>query len=262
MPCHKARELIHQLLDGTLADHSGLDTHLAECETCREELARLERLACVLRAFVNPPADEAPLERVTSRILSAVEVDPTRRVAPPVAWLQPAAAALLLVGFALGLAAGRTAWARERVVTRVVAQPKVIRETVRKEVPVPVAKERVVIRRVPVTRTKVVYVNRPAPPPVELQVGAAYGFGRPAQGLRLTEGGPPVKLDEVIIRLDAMPLPNSPPVVSQELHGASAVDGEPAAHDGSPPRQGLQFEPPKWPGTPGARFAALGVARP
>ena len=72
MNCRRARHLIHEFLDGALADRAALDAHLAACERCRAELTRLQALERTLRHAVCEPVEEAALERATAGILREV----------------------------------------------------------------------------------------------------------------------------------------------------------------------------------------------
>jgi len=76
-------------------------------------------------------------------------------------WLRvAAAAALLLIGFGLGLATGRGLWPRQVTVTEIVRVPEVREKIVKVEVPVVV--DRPVVKHVPVVKQRTVY--RPRPP--------------------------------------------------------------------------------------------------
>ncbi len=167
MNCRTARKQIHAQLDGTLADPAPLQSHLDGCAVCRRMMDELQRLSVAAAGCANPGGEEARLERLTGKVLAAVET-PSRCGAPARAlWVPVAGLAGMLLAFALGynlaprpIATTQTApppqvIVRERVVTR----------------EVPVYKDRVVTRdrvltkivRVPRVRTKVVYRDVPAP---------------------------------------------------------------------------------------------------
>lgn len=94
---HLTEEQLHAAAEATLApgDRSAVDHHLAACESCRADVARIEALlasADALPRSVEPPEDLWPAIR--SRVAGGLVV-PMARPRREVAWL--AAAALLLV---------------------------------------------------------------------------------------------------------------------------------------------------------------------
>ncbi|MBM3475738.1 MAG: zf-HC2 domain-containing protein [Armatimonadetes bacterium] len=232
MDCRAARDEMHRLLDHGLRDRAPLDAHLADCEACRRRLASLRRLDESLRGLVSAPPDDAALDRAAAAALRRVEAErvrvPPRRLA-----LVPAVFAGLVLAFAFGVLVGRAVWPRERVVTRVVE----------KRVPVKV------IREVPVVRTRVVYRDRVVRVPQRSVV-----HPEPASA---GEPRAPVKLAEIVVRLDARTGEAPSTVVSRELADARTVDD--AAPDPRP------AQPERAPGsdatgaTPaaGLRFAAV-----
>lgn len=94
---HLTEEQLHAAAEATLApgDRAAVDHHLAACESCRADVARIEALlasADALPRSVEPPEDLWPAIR--SRVAGGLVV-PMARPRREVAWL--AAAALLLV---------------------------------------------------------------------------------------------------------------------------------------------------------------------
>jgi len=160
--CREARNLMDEVLDGILTHQARLESHLTECDRCREQWVVLRRTEGTLAECVGRPVEESALERLTETVLAEVGVRQTE--APAVAgrrrWVAFAMAAGLLLAFAAGLGAGRTVWPRAVTLTKVVTQHEVVERSV--EVPVPVVTTQVVIKRVPVVTTRVVYRDRPA----------------------------------------------------------------------------------------------------
>lgn len=206
MNCRRARRLMHELLDGSPTGREALDTHLAACEPCRAEMARLRDAHDAVAATVACPTGEPDFEREMAGIWQAIDARSRRADGPRRLWPIPACAAAAMLLFCLGLWAGRTAWPREVTVTRIVAEPQIVEKTVEVPVEVTVVKERVVIKRVPVVKTRVVFRDRAAPtaprPPAV-----------PAE---------PVKAEEVVVRLDATPSPATS-LVSHEIHSVTDV---------------------------------------
>lgn len=190
MKCRRARKLIHELLDGALADRAQLDRHLDECAACRAELRALEPVESAVRGVVETEVPEEALERITAGVLPALATPQPQTTRAAHRWVVALAAAALAMFF-LGLGAGRWAWRRERVVREVVRVPEV-REVVKEvevRVPVPVVEERVVVKRVPVYKTRVL--------PAEDALAHSYGAGAKPPA--------PVKLDPVVVHLGATP---------------------------------------------------------
>lgn len=203
MNCRRARKLMHELLDGSLADREALDRHLTQCDACRMQMARLRDVEAVVIDTVAHSTGEPDLGREMAGIWQAIDARSQRAEPPRRLWLIPACAAAAALLFCLGLWTGRAAWPREVTVTRVVTEPKVVERTVE----VPVVRERVVIKRVPVVKTRVVYRDRavpvaPRPPDVVPE---------------------PVKAEEVVVRLDAVPS-SAASLVSHEIHSVTAVE--------------------------------------
>jgi hypothetical protein len=155
MKCTDARPLIHELLDGELADRTAgeLNAHCAKCEQCAALLAELEGLQSTMTALeAELPAD------TEQRIAATVREELAPRPGGRLSWAFAGglAAATLL----LGLAMGREAFPREVVITEQVVKevPRVERVVVTETVEVPVVQERFI------TETVVRYVSRPAPP--------------------------------------------------------------------------------------------------
>ncbi len=208
MNCRNARKLMHEILDGTFTHQARLEAHLTECERCRAQWAMLSRTQDALIQCVGRPVEDSALERLTSSVLAEVG---TRETGPPVVpaprrWVAVAIAAGLLLAFATGLGAGRTIWPREMAVTRVVTEREVVERQVRIEVPVP--RERVVVKRVPVLKTNVVYRDRPT-----REAGAAEEGVVPAPGETLA-ASPPPKVELVAVN----------PVLRREIRPAAVVD--------------------------------------
>lgn len=203
MNCRRARKLMHELLDGSLTDREALDTHLAECEPCRAAMLRLRDAHDAVAATVACPTGEPDFEREMAGIWQAIDARSRRAERARRLWPMPACAAAAILLFCLGLWTGRAAWPREVTVTRTETEPKIVERTVE----VPVVKDRVVIKRVPIVRTRVVYRDRvvpaaPRPPDVVPE---------------------PVKAEEVVVRLDAMPS-SAASLVSHEIHSVTAVE--------------------------------------
>lgn len=163
MNCRNARKLMHEILDGVPADQAQLEEHLGGCEQCRAHWGMLSRTQDALIQCVGRPVENSALERLTASVLTEVGgLDSGRPVVPaPRRWVAFAVAAGLLLAFGAGLGAGRTIWPRALTVTKFVTEREVVKEPVRVEVRVP--EERVVVRHVPVVRTRIVYRDRPTP---------------------------------------------------------------------------------------------------
>lgn len=115
MRCHTARKLLSRRLDAPLADAAAarLDLHLARCEGCAAEGARLQRTWRRLGAL--PAARTAPDDFVA--VLRAVEARRGGRLGwlaalfpAPRAIAAAAVAASVLVGTGAGVALGRAAF--------------------------------------------------------------------------------------------------------------------------------------------------------
>jgi len=154
MRCDQARQLLHELLDG---DPSGRDPgplreHVEHCAACAALLAALEALPQRMAALEAEPSAETE-QRIAAGVRAALR---PRAVGRP-SWAL--AGAMATVALAIGLYAGRAAFPRELVRTAPpVVQRVVERVPTTKLVPVPVVRERVVIR--PVVR----YAWRREPP--------------------------------------------------------------------------------------------------
>lgn len=224
MNCGQARKLMHQLLDGTLADRGSLDRHLQQCDGCRVELARLRQTQDAVGETVRCQVDESELARMTAGVMAAVRV-PDLASRPPAGGLRWAFAGVLgaFVAFALGVGTGRAVWPQRVVQTEVVTRTEAVERIV--EVEVPVVREVVVEKRVPIVRTRIVYRDR---------AGPGRGGDVPAG---------PVKADEVVFRVDAEPTA-APAVVSREIHPVTVV--EPEAPDAAPaePERGAREAAP------------------
>ncbi|MFQ6130449.1 MAG: anti-sigma factor family protein [Armatimonadota bacterium] len=191
MRCRQARRLIHELIDGDVCGDADLDQHLAECAACRQELWALERAQDAVGAVVQRDVPDQALERIAAGVTSSVQAPGRQPIRPVWRKLVPAFAAASLVMFLAGVGVGRWAWPRELTVTEVVTVPKVIERTV--EVPV----ERVVEKEVPVFKTRYVYVERDR------------------EGSSPEAKPPPVKLEPVVIHLNASPPPVAPKLVRE-----------------------------------------------
>jgi hypothetical protein len=209
--CGQARKLMHQLLDGTLADRGPFDRHLQQCDGCRIELARLRQIQDAVGETVRCQVDESELARMTAGVMAAVRV-PDLASRPPAGGLRWAfAGALAGLVFVLGVGTGRAVWPQRLVETEVVTRTEVEEKIVKVEVPV--IKEVLVEKRVPIVRTRIVYRDR----------------AEPGRGGDVPAG--PVKADEVVFRVDAEPTA-APAVVSREIHPVTVV--EPEAPDAAP----------------------------
>ncbi len=179
---------MHAVLDGTEGARRDLDAHLEGCASCAREFRALRVAAEAVRLAVDRAPDEASLNRVAAGVERALLAEPLAARRP--AGLRWAGGiACLAVVFALGALAGRSAWPRTVEVTRLVERPTVVEKVVEVEVPVEVVRERVVERRVPVTR--IVYRDRaaagaptaeePSPEPREAAVRVVTGGGENGQ---------------------------------------------------------------------------------
>jgi len=223
MRCDEARELMHEVLDGSEVPRERLEAHLADCAECAAEFAALQRAqeAVAVAVVCDPPEDR--LERAAVAALAVADERPRHTRS---AWAAPAMAAAVVLAFGMGLWAGRSAWPRE--VLRVERVPRVVERIVEREVPVevPVVQERVVVRRVPVVRERIVYRDRPTAP-AEDQVAAA-----PPE---------PVMPEVHEIRITAEPLPVTithseeiipAPVAQESAPEPETMGAEPDAPDG------------------------------
>ena len=213
------------LLDETLADAAELDAHLAKCTRCRAELARLRQVRVTVRQSVRHQADEARLERATAKARAAIEAQAPgpSRVRRPVGRVLPALGALLLA-FALGVGAGRTAYPREVMVPRVVTRTEVVEKRV--DVPVEIIRERVVVKRVPVVNTKIVYRDRgmttaePGPPWSDTETVLALPPNAEATSEPIATGGPALPGDATVMLVR--------PVISREIHPVTVAGTPPS----------------------------------
>jgi anti-sigma factor RsiW len=240
--CRKARGLIDQLLDGALDDRTALDEHLAHCDACRSELARLQRVQDIVSRAVSASPDDARLEQLTAGILGAVGERKARAPAGArrLRWA-PFVAAAVVAAFAVGLGMGRMLWPTEVVMTKLVPKREVVQKVV--EVEVPVVKERVVVREVPVVRTRVVYRDRPAVPALTVE----------ATG-ELAVPPAPVKADEFVVSLNAN-LVTVHSVVSREVHPVTVIEQPKAEQDQGEPEKGAQQDAREAPPADGVMLA-------
>lgn len=95
---------------------SQIDSHLADCRSCREALVRLERLAVLLGSDPVPPVPQGMAERIMTEARREFQAPrPMDRKRPSLlCWwrsltlpMQTAAAAVLAVGLAAGALMGR-----------------------------------------------------------------------------------------------------------------------------------------------------------
>jgi len=217
MRCDEARELMHEVLDGSEEPREQLQAHLAECAECRAEFAAMERLqeAVAATAAWEPPGDR--LERATVAALAVAHERPTRSP-----WAALAMAAAVLLAFGVGLFAGRLVWPRE--VVRIDHVPEIVEKVVEREVPV--VEERVVIREVPVVRERIVYRDRP------VQVASAEEPpSAPPQ---------PVMPEVHEVRITAKPMPISITQTEEVAPTPVAEEGEP-----EPGTVGSRPDPPQ-----------------
>ncbi len=117
MRCDRVREKLNAICDGELPVHlrEDIENHLQDCLACRQELARLQKLADLLSDAFVPPLPEGFAGRVLFRARQRVAA---ARSAAPIPWnpLQwwawspvgkgVAAAAVLAVGLAAGAVMG------------------------------------------------------------------------------------------------------------------------------------------------------------
>lgn len=219
MDCKRAKQLMHEALDGGAENEPALAEHLAACAACRNEHAALRAVQNLVAAEVSCEPPEESLERVSAVVLSRLACE--KQVHGGAAWRTLAVAASVMLVFGLGLLAGRELWPRE--IVRVERVPQVVERIVEREVPV--IEERVVVERVPVVRTRIVYRDRPAesvtadlpPAPTE-----------------------PVALEEHEIRITATPLPfivtrtvETAPVTTVEDERAPETGRAPNHEEGS-----------------------------
>ena len=203
--------------------------HLAECTRCRVEWRQLQRLERAVRADTRCAVPAERREQAIADILQQMAAQPTHSVvwrAWP-RWVM--AAALIIVAFSAGLGAGRTVWPREVIVTKTVKIPEVHEKIVE----VPVVKERIVVKRVPVYKTRIVYRDREVE---KLAWGLtnyrAYGEREPLPG--------PVKCDEIVVCLPSIPIAATAHV-SEEVQPAEVLDA--GESDETPATQG-HWQPP------------------
>jgi len=100
--CERARELIHQVLDGELMDarfREQLHVHLAGCEECREVEADLGRIQTGLRGLAELPLSDAALQEVFAST-SRSGGNPSPWMERVLDWRFVAAAAVLVVALA------------------------------------------------------------------------------------------------------------------------------------------------------------------
>ncbi|MFQ5809017.1 MAG: anti-sigma factor family protein [Armatimonadota bacterium] len=203
MRCRKARKLIQELMDGALGDRRELDAHLGGCTACRRELAALQQIDAAVRDVVTCDVPEEALNRLSAGVLPALAAQEARPVG--IFALRWAAAAMIAAALLAGLAAGRWLWPRQVTVTRVERVTEVREKIVEVEVPVVKVEERVVVKRVPVTRTEVVYRDPPERPPAALWASPG-----------------PVRLEPIRIRIDTTPAPPAPELRQQVRPAALA----------------------------------------
>jgi anti-sigma factor RsiW len=204
MDCDRCREAMHEILDGDDLRRAELERHLAHCAECARIWRQLQRLDEVVRADGCAGLPAARREHVIHTAMARIAEERNSRSIVLTAWLRiAAAAALLLIGFGLGLAAGRGLWPRQVTVTEIVRVPEVREKIVRVEVPVVV--DRPVVKHVPVVKQRTVYRPRPpdqpepkdAPepqpaPPAPKQTMVHYDGGcAPARCLETVPAGPP-----------------------------------------------------------------------
>jgi anti-sigma factor RsiW len=164
MNCDRWREAMHEILDGDDLRRAELERHLAHCAECARIWRQLQRLDGVLTADGCAELPAARREHVIYAAMARIAAERNSRSKVLGPWLRIAAAgALLLIGFGLGLAAGRGLWPRQVTVTEIVRVPEVREKIVKVEVPVVV--DRPVVRHVPVVKQRTVYRPRAAPPP-------------------------------------------------------------------------------------------------
>lgn len=228
MNCRQARRVVRQLLDGEAASREALDEHVGACAECRGYLDSMLRLDAALGAALGSAVSDAETDRAT-----AIAMPETWRGWRPVPLLSRLAPALSVLALLLGFLGGHALWPRERLVERAVEKPVI---TVRR-IEVPVTKERVVVREVPVERVRVVYRER------------VVEVSRPT---RVESSQRPVKLDEVVIRIDARS-ELAPPVVSSEIRPVTVVGPESPAPPPEEPRRGAES------GSAGRRVACRAV---
>ena len=219
MNCREARNLMDEVLDGNPIHQTRLEAHLAECERCRDQWVMLRRTQEALAECVRRPVEPSALERLTTDVLAEVGAQQTGTPAAAGGrrWVAFAMAASLLLAFATGVGAGRTIWPRAVTVTKVVTQHEVVERSV--EVPVPVVKEQVVVKRVPVLTTRVVYRDRPAP-----REGAAESeILRASREMR--RAAPPPEVELIAVH----------PVVRREFQPAAVIDEGGSESDQSEP---------------------------
>lgn len=96
MRCAKARKALNAYADGELAPAAarGIETHLADCGSCREHLASLARIGSLLDEVAAPPPPAGLAERVMARARAQAEPggapERSRQVAAWVSrWLVP-----------------------------------------------------------------------------------------------------------------------------------------------------------------------------
>jgi anti-sigma factor RsiW len=178
MDCHSARDLMHEALDERRVPEGALREHLDRCAECGARFEELRHAESEASSALRAPAAEERLDRATRAALARMAPVPVGRRSVGLA--VAACAGLLL--FAAGALLGREAWPRvvvrevpgeTRVVERVVEKPV----TVEVRVPVPVYRERRVVR---VVREPVAGKPTPDDGPVRAKVVIAQSTSIPA----------------------------------------------------------------------------------
>ena len=118
MRCEDVRTKLDAHLAGELPPgmSAGIAAHTANCQGCREALARLRQLAETLRQSRTPPVPDGFAERVMMAARQRRTVKPAIVLSwNPLVWrlsapMRAAAAAMLVAGLGLGIFMGRGAW--------------------------------------------------------------------------------------------------------------------------------------------------------
>ena len=81
MKCEEARTIFSEFLERYLADHKAdlLTAHLAECQSCRDELAELEETLCLMHGL---PRQEPVLDLWKEFVPRLAEVRAELRLSP------------------------------------------------------------------------------------------------------------------------------------------------------------------------------------
>lgn len=118
MRCRTVQERLNASLDGLLqpSERAAMEVHLQGCPECQAALARLRRLSSLLEGIPSPPVPDGFSERLMARAYQRQAERCRSRILswrPVLFWrgmpasMRVAAAAVLVIGFAIGALMGR-----------------------------------------------------------------------------------------------------------------------------------------------------------